>query len=194
MSQELKSDAERGEWFITITGRRVYALDPRPDDIDLLDIAHALANLCRFGGHCSPFYSVAQHSVHVSELVEDDALRLPGLMHDATEAYLGDVIRPLKLALSEYQTIEEIWWLAIARRFDLPWELPPAIKTADRRALATERRDVASNSRWNIDSTLRSDERGYAPDPKPITALSNDAARQLFMARYIELSGGKIYP
>lgn len=197
MSQELKRD--RGEWFVTVSGRRVFVCDPRPEDIDLGDIAHALAHVCRFGGHCNPFYSVAQHSVHVSEILEEvdqPALDIPpapyssqylalvGLLHDATEAYVGDVIRPLKLALDRYQEIEARWWLAIATHFRLPWELPPLVKYADLRALATERRDLLIQSPWITQSLMKADERGHPPTERGLIPLAPADARRDFLHRY----------
>src|ERR687897_2976407 len=89
-----------GPYLQTVSGRWVNPFDPDPRQLDAGDIARALANQCRFGGHCRTFYSVAQHSVIVSELVEQrggDAEGAVGaLMHDATEAYLGDMPHPLK--------------------------------------------------------------------------------------------------
>ena len=89
-----------GPYIQTVSGRWVNPFDPDPEQLDAGDIARALANQCRFGGHCRVFYSVAQHSVIISRLVEErggdveDAFA--ALMHDATEAYLGDMPHPLK--------------------------------------------------------------------------------------------------
>jgi hypothetical protein len=85
----------RGDWMQTFTGRAFYPLDPRPEDIDPVDIAHALSLICRYGGHSSRFYSVAEHCVLMSHAVAPEHA-LWALLHDATEAYLGDMIRPLK--------------------------------------------------------------------------------------------------
>src|SRR5690606_5290032 len=79
-----------GDWMQTFTGRAVYPLDLRPDDIDIQDIAHALSMQCRYAGHTRQFYSVAEHSVHVARWCRQygPAAALEGLLHDATEAYL----------------------------------------------------------------------------------------------------------
>ena len=91
---------EPGPFLQTVSGRRVNPFDPDPSQLDVEDIARALANVCRFGGHCRAFYSVAQHSVIVSELVEqrggDAEDVFAALMHDASEAYLGDMPHPIK--------------------------------------------------------------------------------------------------
>src|SRR5919112_3830713 len=89
-----------GPYLQTVSGRWVNPLDPDPEQFDIEDIARALGNLCRFGGHCRAFYSVAQHSVIVSELVQqrggDVEDVFAALMHDASEAYLGDMPHPIK--------------------------------------------------------------------------------------------------
>src|SRR5688572_18527016 len=92
------SNVRVGDWILTATGRSFWPLDPRADEICIDDIAQALAKVCRFGGHCCDFYSVAQHSVLVAHLVERShpQLALHALLHDAAEAYLGDFTQPLK--------------------------------------------------------------------------------------------------
>ena len=82
-------------WIETYTGRKFFPLNPRARDLCIEDIAHALAMTCRYNGHCSEFYSVAQHSCIVSDLCEE-RWKMAGLMHDAAEAYLGDVVSPVK--------------------------------------------------------------------------------------------------
>ncbi len=84
------SDVRRGDWIQVRSGRKFHPLDPRPEDVDINDIAHALSNLCRFTGHCTDFYSVAQHSVIASQIVPP-ASALAALLHDASEAYMGDI-------------------------------------------------------------------------------------------------------
>lgn len=136
------------DWFITLTGRKVHLWDPQPDQICLEDIAGALSRICRFGGMISRHYSVAQHSVLVSHLCPPDLAQI-GLLHDATEAYLGDVIGPLKRQLGlVYHELEEMWGVAIAIHFNMPSvfclrdDLPPAVKRADLIAFMTEHRDL----------------------------------------------------
>ncbi len=137
----------------TFTGRLVDPCAPQPEEIDINDIAHALSLTCRFLGHAYRFYSVAQHSVLVSELVPPrDALW--GLLHDAAEAYLCDLPAPVKRApqMWFYRTSEALLIRAIACRFGLPPEAPESVKQADSVALATEFRDVttADDPGWII--------------------------------------------
>jgi 5'-deoxynucleotidase YfbR-like HD superfamily hydrolase len=146
-----------GDWFHTYTGRKFYVFDPRPEDVDIVDIAHSLSLTCRFNGHTKEFYSVAQHSIHVcnvfnrlakAEGLEDsNEAHLCALLHDATEAYVGDLIRPIKLGIPEFKRIEESIWKCILERFDLTLEwtrtkTPVLVKKADIILLATERRDL----------------------------------------------------
>jgi len=138
-----------GDWMQTARGGRMYPLDPRPEEIFLDDIAAALGRICRFGGHLKAAmgtYSVAQHSVLVASLVPPD-LRRAALLHDAAEAYVGDMIRPLKITAplgAAFKVIERGVEKAIAVRFGLsPDDFHrPEVKRADAIVLATERRDV----------------------------------------------------
>jgi uncharacterized protein len=190
MSEFSTDNTDRGSgWFITYSGIRFWPLDPRPEDICITDIAHSLSHICRFGGHARHFYSVAQHSVIVSHLVEPE-LALAGLMHDATEAYLGDMTRPLKHQMPEYQRVEGLLWRVIAEKFGLPSELPPSIKHADNVALLTERRDVINPAKeprpWFLDSL------GIEPHHEYIFPLAAWDAKLLFNERYKELTDAKL--
>ena len=132
-----------GDWIQTYTGRQFWPLSPRAEDIDVLDIAHALSNLCRFGGHCTQFYSVAQHSVLVSQVCEEMASEVTGaalwgLLHDASEAYLADVPRPVKPYLAGYEELETQLLKTVAERFDLPWPVPRTVKWIDNAILMDE--------------------------------------------------------
>lgn len=144
-------------WMQTFTGRAFRPTDPQPEDVDPLDIAHALSMICRYGGHVSRFYSVAEHCVLMSHAVPaEDALA--ALLHDATEAYVGDMVRPLKQLLPAYQLAEARVWSAIAQRFDLGTALefgplPAAVKDADNRILLDERAALltAPPHPWAVD-------------------------------------------
>lgn len=170
-------------WIQTYTGVKFDLLAPTPDMIRIEDIAHALANLCRFNGHVRLFYSVAQHSVHVSKLVPPQFARI-ALLHDATEAYVGDVVRPLKALLPDYKHIESGVWRAIAAHFNLPAEIPFAVKHADNIALLTERRDLLGTSPDEWGEGLEA----VPPDRHPVIPRFPSAAYHLFMARYESLS------
>lgn len=146
-------------WILTFTGRRVWPLDPRPEDICIEDIAHALALTCRFTGHCREFYSVAQHSVLVSCYVADQggdaSLQLAALLHDASEAYLPDVARPIKgrllvecpdavmVTAVSFRAAEDELQDSVAAAFRLTASFShPLIKQADIALLLAERRDL----------------------------------------------------
>lgn len=141
----------RGDWMQTYSGRRFYPMSPRSHEIDPIDIAHALSLLCRYGGHVDRFYSVAEHCVLMSQAVpHEDALA--ALLHDATEAYVVDVPRPLKAYLGGYREIEAAVWTVIAIRFGVDLTLPASVMEADSRILLTERHALMPNAeRWSQD-------------------------------------------
>lgn len=128
----------RGDWMQTYTGRAFYPMAPAVEDIDPVDIAHALSLLCRYGGHVQTFYSVAEHCVLMSYAVAPKNA-LWALLHDATEAYMGDLIRPLKHAMPEYRVAENRLMGVICDRFGLDWTCPAEVKAADNRILRDER-------------------------------------------------------
>lgn len=127
----------RGDWMQTATGRQFWPLDPRPDDVFIEDIAHALSLLCRFGGHCLRFYSVAEHSVLLARAAPAH-LKKWALLHDAAEAYIVDVPRPLKPFLTNYKQAEAAVMRAIEFRFGLHLGLPDQVKRLDRAILVDE--------------------------------------------------------
>jgi uncharacterized protein len=138
-------------WILTRSGRKFDLGNPTADMVEPSDIAHSLSMQCRFNGHTSSFYSVAQHCYLVADLVPAEH-QLHALLHDATEAYVGDLVRPLKEgmylyygsigAACVYAATEERVWQAICQRFDLDPILPASVKHADLVALATEKRDL----------------------------------------------------
>lgn len=168
-------------WSITYTGRRFWPAEPNPADICIEDIAHSLAHQCRFGGHTRMFYSVAQHSVIVSEIHAEDPFK--GLMHDATEAYCADLMRPLKVQLPEYNRIEAGVWAAVCSRFGMTTELSESLKTADNIALMTERRDLIQMNgyRWVYHLEI------IKPLDKPIKCWKPEEAEHRFLSRFYEL-------
>lgn len=127
-----------GGWMQTYTGKAFYPLDPDPDLIDPADIAHALSLICRYGGHTRRFYSVAEHCVLMADAAEPGH-KLWALLHDATEAYVGDMVRPLKRQMPAYVEAEDRLMAAICERFAIDPVCPPEVKTLDNRILGTER-------------------------------------------------------
>lgn len=173
-------------------GRAFYPLDPRPQDIFIEDIAESLSKICRFIGHTREFYSVAQHSVMVSRIVAGLAPEHArwGLLHDAAEAYIGDITRPVKKALDmavpgALAWVEERIQRAIAERFGLPWPMPAIVHGADMIAVATEKRDLL----WPSDLDW-----GVLPPPVPdkIYPLAPAEARDRFLDLFTSLSHGSI--
>jgi hypothetical protein len=143
----------RGAWMQTYTGQRFYPTAAEVDDVDPIDIAHALSLLCRYNGHVQRFYSVAEHCVHLSRAVAPEHA-LWALLHDATEAYVGDMVRPLKVQIPAYVEVEDRLMTVIADRFDLcPKQMPDEVKDADTRILLDERDVLMPNVRyaWDID-------------------------------------------
>jgi hypothetical protein len=131
----------KGDWMQTGLGAQFWPLDPRAEEVHIEDIAGALSKLCRYGGQCLRFYSVAEHCVHVANYAPPE-LKLAALLHDASEAYLSDVIRPIKSHLTNYIEIEAGLERVIAHRFGLPWPMPVEVKRLDTAILADERDQV----------------------------------------------------
>jgi 5'-deoxynucleotidase YfbR-like HD superfamily hydrolase len=127
----------KGPTILLQSGTYFDLLDPFTSDFTIQDIAHGLSLTCRFAGQCREFYSVAEHSWHASQLVADE-FKLAALMHDAAEAFLGDVTRPLKSLLPEYQRIERNVEAAVADRFGINGMDSDAVKRADLAMLAAE--------------------------------------------------------
>jgi 5'-nucleotidase len=126
----------------TYSGRKFHT-DPRPDDVDLTDIAVALSRIPRFGGHSEKIYPVAAHCIHVARMVPKH-LRLQALFHDASEAYLMDIPSPLKAALPDYKRLERRVMLAVASHFNFAWPKHPLVRQADSAALYLERKALFS--------------------------------------------------
>lgn len=151
----------------TYTGGGFHPLDPDSEEVRLRDVAAGLAHTCRFGGHCRQFYSVAHHSLHVASELADRGPRLElfGLLHDAGEAYLGDLPRPLKAEFETFERAEERVLRAVWSAFDVEppgdaeWE---AVMAADDRLLAYEADELLADGSWaadppDLDYDLQSD-------------------------------------
>ena len=144
------------------------------------DIAHGLSMLCRYVGQCRDFYSVAEHSLLVSDMVPEHAFA--ALMHDAAEAFVGDITRPLKQMLPQFKRIEHQVEEAIALRFGVPRPMPAAVKRADLAVLAAEQDQLMppGTSHWAVEA-------GIQPAPIHVRSLSPREAKEAFLSRFEEL-------
>lgn len=179
MKSVLEYQGRKGDWMQTFTGKAFWPFDPKLDEIDIEDIAHALSNQCRYAGHCLRFYSVAEHCVHVSRLCKN----YPewGLLHDATEAYLVDLPRPIKWHLPEYKKIESDLEKLIAQKFNLDWPMPKEVKEVDDCILDLERIQNMSYPpySWQVHNHLGI----YVK----IENWSPEKAKEVFLSRYWDL-------
>lgn len=179
-------------WVGTLHGRRIDLRAPKPEEIDILDVMSGLGNQCRFTGQVSEFYSIAEHSIHVCELVirwGHPDLAFDALFHDGPEAFIGDVSTPLKREIAQcYRPVEERLIAAFATRFGLGNVKHPVIVEADRVALMTERDAIQPNhSDWGPAFE------GVARDPlfAHRWPVPRDA-RAAFLAKYIELARERV--
>ena len=180
---------DRGLNMQLMSGKPFYPMDPRAEDVDIRDIAASLSKLCRFNGHCRAFYSVAQHSIHVSFLVPaEDALA--GLLHDATEAYVGELMRPIKLMLPDFIEMENRIGAAIAERFGLDDLCPPSVKEADTRIVVNEKNALLNPSNGTDWGDLP---RGYSAQEMEAVAFCGvmppEIAERVFLDRFHEIIG-----
>jgi uncharacterized protein len=175
----------RGDWICTYTCKRFHYLDPRPDEVCIEDIAHALSNLCRFAGHVNSFYSIAQHCVLGSYEVPLDK-QLDFLMHDSEEAYTVDMPRPLKYApgMEKFLEIGEEVYQVIAQKYGLSKEHSSLIKEIDNRMLVTEQRDLRNDKEVLARMLERT---GLQPFTWTITPWTPAEAKCKFLARFKEL-------
>lgn len=179
----------------TSTGRKFFALEEDPGFV-ITEIAHALSMLCRYGGHCSQFYSVAEHSVLVSEIMEKWHLGDPfeGLLHDATEAYLVDIPGPWKCRLPDYQALEHKLDASVKRFYGLPPEKTQECKEADWIALMVEGRALLPSRGDTMIAGGIPERFGELADQwiaqngKSIFNLTPAGARTSFLHRYEKLA------
>lgn len=170
-----------GDWIQTKSGKKMYPLDPHPEDFDIEDIAHALSNQCRFTGHVSAFYSIAEHSVrvawHVMDIAPgDDAASFAALMHDASEAYMPDLSRPIKQSpqFQFYRDAEDNLMQKLSVRFGFQYPLPDIVHEADSILLGTEARDLMSPvvDDWHM---------RYEQLPDKVVPWTQEIAKELFL-------------
>jgi len=171
-------------WISTYTGKKFFLLHPSPKEIDIRDIAHALSLQCRWTGHCKFHYSVAQHSYYCSFIGPEEEAA-DRLMHDAPEAYMGDMNRPLKYftdAGPAYRAQEAVVQNAIAIRFGLRMVQPASVHIADNAMLYAEKEQfMNSRHRWTV-------KWGEAkPANIKIQRWSPEKAERMFLKRFKEL-------
>lgn len=171
-----------GPWIQTYSGK-VFSFDTiETNEISAVDIAHALSNQCRFSGHTKAFYSVAEHSYHCSYLVPAE-YALDALLHDASEAYVADLPKPLKTLLPDYCRIEDQVMRRIADEFGIQYPFHQSIKDADVAMLFAERNQLLSTPpmQWTDEDTV--------PANVKIQCWQPRLAKQVFIDRLFELLG-----
>jgi len=177
-------------WFECFTGTKFYFGDPRPPMYRLDDIVQSLSKQCRYNGHTTKFYSVAEHCCHLYDWTKEnrDSPTMKDLrtilMHDAGEAYVTDVPRPLKVKLSNYKEFEVAVETVLAQVYDLHWPMPSWVKDLDTRILVDERAQVMNPSKndWGVD--------GIEPLGVRIKGWHWRAAASQFRRRFYECMPG----
>ena len=154
----------------TFSGKYINVFDPSPDDIVIEDIAHALSNQPRFGGHLPEFYSVCQHSIHCCDLASEEN-QFTALMHDASEAYLLDMPKPIKLEMTQYNRIEDKLMKVIAIKFGFKYPKPEEVDQIDYFMLERE---------WNVLMLREKSLKYYAP----IDIMSHEKAKEIFLEKF----------
>lgn len=191
LTAEEFAEAKANAVFMTYTGRLFNPFDPQPEDINIQDIAHALSQTCRYGGMCSEYYSVAQHSGHVSSQCTDkDDWKLWGLLHDAAEAYIGDMPKPFKPFMLNFDNLETIILKVIADKFDLKWYdnndvqdgVPGHVSAVDEQMLYTEARQLLPGCDWAKEDKSRPTTAGYKD--MIIPSMSPEQAKAAFLLEF----------
>lgn len=182
MMADIRIKTAKGPTILLQSGAYFDLLDPHGSAFTIEDIAHGLSNTCRYAGQCRSFYSVAEHSWHASFLVSEDH-RFAALMHDAAEAFIGDVTRPLKALLPDYKRIERNVEDAIAERFGVVGMDADEVKRADLAMLAAEQAEImpAHADGWAVLG-------GVIPAPVNLRMWPPHQAKGHFLARFHGLS------
>ena len=179
--------------MVTGSGKEINLFNPNPDDISIHDIACSLSKICRFGGNINHFYSVAQHACLVAWLAPPQ-LSQAALMHDAAEAYCGDVIRPLKSMLGyKYAEIEEKMLRAIFTRFSIDYDQLARIKQYDDHALEMEEQSLFNNKEL-FQKTIAFQSSCYIKTSKsPTWNWEHQYARKAFLETFQHIPKLKLY-
>lgn len=180
MMRVVAVNVAKGPTIMLASGRIFDFLDPHGSEFSIEDVAHGLANVCRYSGQCRHFYSVAEHSILVSETVDEFAYE--ALLHDAAEAFIGDVTRPLKQLLPEFKRIEANVEDAIIERFGMNPAYRKTVKHADLRVLAAEQLQVMAPgcADWAVAARVR-------PAQVVVRHLEPVVAKREFLKRYERL-------
>lgn len=192
----------KGGFIVTYSGFPYWPLDPHPNDIRIEDIAHALSQICRYGGHCQTHYSVAQHCVEGSRIFEwlaelgvipaYQALPLARqfLLHDGAETYIGDMVHPLKIQpeLASFRNVEEINERVLSERFGLPFPYAPEIKLVDNMMLAAEYK-VLMRPNGSVPPFKLVEIPPYVAERLAVVPQPAEVAKGLFIDRFKELFG-----
>jgi len=169
-----------------LSGTMFDYLNPGASKIDINDIATPLSNVCRFAGHLPMFYSVAQHVVNCSYIVQPE-FAFDALMHDTAEAFTNDLPTPLKTALPVFKDLEVKIETAMSKRFGFDYPLHPAVKLADLQMLGLEATYVKQlKEQWAVLDGVDFEGLQHMPGVC-LTSLAPRVARQLFLDRYEEL-------
>lgn len=185
-------DCDAGGWIQTYSGAVFRPLDPNPEILTIEDVVVPLSRMCRYGGHCERFYSVAEHCVLMADYLWRAGFGagscLQALMHDASEAFIADIVRPVKGMLAGYKPAELRLMAALSPRFGFAWPMLPEVHHLDAAMIAVERANMKprpdiSDAIWGA--------REPAPDGIELRFWDRDVAAANFRSRFI-LRGGAL--
>lgn len=182
---------EPAAWMPTASGLKFKFDRLHENFMSIKDIAHSLAFQCRYNGHTRVFYSVAEHCVRVADYLMDQTgvreFAYAGLLHDAAEAYVGDIISPIKRRYFD-RTIEDQIELVLAIQFNVPFKLLQSdlIKRADLTLLTTEMRDLFT---FDVSAELEEMCKQHPPIPSTIVPMTCEEARLAFLNKFTEYKG-----
>lgn len=175
-------------YVATWSGKQYHFLKPSPDEITLSDISKALSQINRYGGHTNYPYSVGHHSILIANKLAEDGyssvIRLYGLMHDFSEAYLTDIPTPIKHQLPDYQIMEELCMETIYKHFGIPQpnnEVTQIIKYYDTAILESEVKELCPRAPWTPPKL------GIDFDIKKIAEIPNRGIEQALRIRFTKL-------